>query len=170
MGCFNKQLHFWQRRTALKVAWMVDISRALLGAVRPFRLLLGEITFEKLYCCGVCITVVVHFLSFCHSLFSAAGSAKGETNPFESDTYLKKFPWLVEHLDPTLVRLKCATILTPSQRKKLKEKESTRSKHNEELLDILESGGKDSYHHLILILEDMKGMFPAVAAELKAAL
>ena len=99
------------------------------------------------------------------------GDSTKKTNPFLSETYLEKFQWLVENLEPTPFRLGCAGKLRTDQRRSLKHTETiSSSKHNEDLLDILERGGEENYRQLILVLENMKGLFPTVAAELNTAL
>ena len=107
----------------------------------------------------------------CMPYFYAASGRKERAMPFQSQIYLERLPWLVEHLDPSPFRLGCASVLTPRQRKVLKQTEKLSAPtHNEDLLDILEAGGEENYRRLLSVLGQMKGMFPAVAEELKTAL
>ena len=117
-------------------------------------------------------TVFLEFMLCWDFLCTARlGGSKKKKDPFLSETYLEKLPWLVANLEPTSFRLGCAGKLSATQRKSLKLTATmSYSKHNEDLLDILDIGGEENYRHLIQVLEEMKGMFPTVAAELKTAL
>ena len=93
-------------------------------------------------------------------------------NPFDSQEFLDSYESLIQNLQPVDIRTSFKGVLSAYKFSMLPTILASEGvwRHNEEFLQYLRVGGRESYLKLIEVLEKSDGELPGIAKALRGAL